>query len=343
MERKRTLSRRELLAGTAAAGVAAVGLPALASAPRKAGKFLAVSSGNGMRAVDKAMEMMKAGEDTLDAAVAGVNIIELDPDVISVGYGGLPNADGVVELDSCVMHGPTYNAGAVGALRNIKTPSRVAKVVMERSDHVFLVGQGALDFAKMHGFKEEDLLTDKARELWVRWKENLSQDDDYIDPNHNEFLGHRPTGTITCMCLNDKGDISGTTTTSGLAFKIPGRVGDSPLIGCGVYVDNEIGACGSTGRGEANILMNGSRIVVENMRHGMAPQEAIMDVLHRICEQTKEVRLLKERGVPNFQLQFYALNKDGVHAGGCIHGSSPYTAHDGESGQTFRCQGVFAD
>ena len=341
MTDKPKISRRELLAGAAAAGVVAAALPKIAEARPRYDGFLAVSSGNGMRTVAKAMELMNDGVDTLDAAIAGVNIVELDPRDMSVGYGGLPNEQGVVELDSCCMHGPTYNAGGVAAIQNIKTPSRVAKLVMERTDHCLLVGKGALEFAKLHGFKEENLLTDEARQRWVQWKERLSDRDDYIDPSESEFINERETGTITCLCMNDKGDVSATTTTSGLSFKIPGRVGDSPLIGCGVYVDNEVGACGSTGRGEANILMNGSRIVVENMRNGMAPEEACMDVLNRICAQTKEKRLLREPGVPDFQLQFYALNKAGVHGGGCIHGRTRYSVHDGTNHGQFECAGVF--
>ena len=338
---KPRISRRELLVAAAAAGVATAGLPKIANAKPNFDGFLVVSSANGMRTVAKAMELMKQGVDTLDAAVAGVNIVELDPNDMSVGYGGLPNENGVVQLDSCVMHGPTYNAGGVGAIEGIKTPSSVAKLVMERTDHCLIVGRGATEFAKLHGFKEENLLTDAARRRWVQWKERLSDSDDYIDPSESEFINERETGTITCLCLNDKGDISATTTTSGLSFKIPGRVGDSPLIGNGVYVDNAIGACGSTGRGEANILMNGSRIVVENMRHGMSPQDACMDVLERICEQTKEKRLLREPGKPDFQLQFYALNKAGEHAGGCIHGNTEYSVHDGTNRFRGSCQGVF--
>ncbi len=338
MPKKPTISRRSLLAGAAAAGLA----PSIATAkPQNQNKFLAVSSGNGARTVTKAMELMKQGVDTLDAAIAGVNIVENDPNDMSVGYGGLPNEEGIVELDSCVMHGPTYNAGAVASLRNIKNPSQVAKAVMERSDHVLLVGEGALKYARMHGFKEENLLTERARQRWVRWKEGLSDTDDYLNPDGNEFLEDRPTGTITCLCLNDKGDISGTTTTSGLAFKMPGRVGDSPLIGSGVYVENEIGACGSTGRGEANILMNGSRIAVENMRNGMSPQNAVMDVLERIAKQTKELRLLREPGHPDFGLQFYALNKAGEHGGGTMNGNARYAVHEGGEQHMVPCKSLF--
>lgn len=334
------LSRRDLLAGAAAVGTASLGLSSVV--PTYAG-FLAVSSANGVRTVDKAIELMRAGTDTLEAAVQGVAIVELDPNDMSVGYGGLPNEDGVVELDASCMHGPTYRAGAVASLRNIKTPARVAKLVLERTDHCLLVGEGALRFAKMHGLPEENLLTERARQAWVRWKETLSMDDDYISPEQGSGQRDpRPTGTITCLCLNDKGDISGTTTTSGLAFKIPGRVGDSPLIGCGVYVENEVGACGSTGRGEANILENGSRVVVENMRKGMAPEAACVDALKRICARTTDRRLLRSPGVPDFQLQFYALNKAGQHGGGCIHAGSQYAVHDGVRSRLERCASVLS-
>lgn len=340
MSAQSRLSRRELLAGSAAVGAASLGLPN--GMPPSAG-FLAVSSANGMRTVDKAMELMKAGTDTLEAAVQGVNIVELDPIDTSVGYGGLPNEEGVVELDSCCMHGPTYKGGGVASLRNIKTPSRVAKLVLERTDHCLLVGEGALKFAKMHGLPEENLLTERARQAWVRWKETLSVDDDYIAPDQGSTeRDPRPTGTITCLCLNDKGEISGTTTTSGLAFKIPGRVGDSPLLGCGVYVENSVGACGSTGRGEANILESGSRIVVENMRRGMLPEAACIDVLKRICARTVEKRLLRSPGVPDFQLQFYAINSAGQHGAGCIHPGSRYAVHDGTSSRLERCAAVFS-
>ncbi len=328
------------MAGAMAAGVG-LGSMAKAAPLQNRGKFLAVSSGNGIPAVDKAMELMRQGEDTLDAAIAGVNIVEDDPNDMSVGYGGLPNERGVVQLDSCCMHGPTFRAGAVASLENIKNPSRVAKVVMERTDHVLMVGPGALEFARMHGFKEENLLTEAARQRWLRWKESLSKDDDYLEPGEGFPKEPRPTGTITCLALNDKGDISGTTTTSGLAWKIPGRVGDSPIIGAGLYVDNEVGAAGSTGRGEACILIGGSRTVVENMRHGMSPQEAVMDVLERVCKKTVDQRLLSEPGKPNFQLQFYAISKDGRHAGGSILPGSRYAVHDGERSRLIACQSVF--
>lgn len=303
---------------------------------------MAISSANGLRATAKAVEMMRAGADTVEAAVEGVSIVELDPNDMSVGYGGLPNEAGVVELDASVMHGPTMRAGAVGALQNIKTPSRVAKLVMERTDHVFLVGAGALQFAKQMGFPEENLLTERARRAWLNWKTRLSKEDDWLDDDEIKAdFGKiddtgmpsglkRPTGTINCLCLNAKGELGGCTTTSGLAWKIPGRVGDSPIIGAGVYVDGEVGAAGSTGRGEANIQLCGARIVVENMKDGMSPEEAILDVLKRLCEQTKSPRLLTKPGRPNFDLNFYALRKDGAFAGGRIYRGGNHAVHDGK-------------
>jgi N4-(beta-N-acetylglucosaminyl)-L-asparaginase len=332
------VSRRDVIQQGIVAGVSATPAAKFLGLDKKVSKkpegLLAVSSGNGIRTVAEAIERMRNGADTLDAAVSGVNIVEDDPNDMSVGYGGLPNEDGVVELDACVMHGPTARAGSVGSLRNIRYPSKVAQLVLERTDHIMLVADGALEFAKMHGFTEEDLLTGKARERWVRWKEQLSDSDDYLDPKDDQFIEDRPTGTITCLTLNERGEMSGTTTTSGLAFKIPGRVGDSPIIGAGLYVDNEVGACGSTGRGEANI------IVVENMRRGMQPEDAIMDVIERVCHQTKETRLLHEPGKPNFQLQFYAIRKDGKHGGGAIYPSN-YAVDDGSGAKHLPCQSQF--
>lgn len=305
---------------------------------------MAISAGNGLIAVNTAVDLMRQGYDTVYAAVEGVVPVELDPNEMSVGFGGLPNEDGVVELDACVMHGPTMRAGAVASIRGIKTPSRVAKAVMERTDHVLLVGEGALRFAKAVGFPEEELLTDRAREAWLRWKTRLSKEDDWLDDNEiaADFGGakgldgkiKRPTGTITNLCLNEKGELGGCTSTSGLAFKIPGRVGDSPIIGAGLYVDGEVGACGSTGLGEANIQLCGSRIVVENMRDGMTPEEAITDVLKRLCDQTRTPRRLAKPGRPNFTLQFYAIRKDGAYAAMNLYRGGDYAVHDGETAQT---------
>jgi N4-(beta-N-acetylglucosaminyl)-L-asparaginase len=278
-----------------------------------------VSSGNGLRATEKAAELILGGADTLEAVVAGVNIVEEDPNDQTVGYGGLPNEDGVVELDSCVMHGPTCRAGSVAGLRNIKTPSRVAKLIMERTDHVMLVGEGALRFARAHGFEEVNLLTEESRREWLRWKERHSDDDDWIVPEDEESPRRaeaaadllRTYGTISCLGLAPSGDISGVTTTSGLSYKIPGRVGDSPIIGAGLYVDNAVGAAGSTGRGEAVIKICGAHTVVEAMRGGMSPEEACLHALRRIVATTTEKRLRNAKGEPNFDVKFYALARDG--------------------------------
>lgn len=286
---------------------------------------------------------MNEGKDTVEAAVEGVALVEDDPNDMSVGYGGLPNEAGVVQLDASVMHGPTMRAGAVACLENIKNPSRVAKQVMERTDHVLLVGAGALAFAKAMGFEESNLLTDRARRAWLRWKTSLSKDDDWlsdeeiaedfkrIEPRHPDAMAHRPTGTISCICLNEKGEISGCTTTSGLAYKIPGRVGDSPIVGAGLYVDREVGGCGSTGRGEAVLQSCGSRVVVENMKRGMSPADAILDVLKRICDQTKSPRLLNRPGRPNFDVNFYALRIDGAYAGGRIYRGGRFAVCDSDA------------
>jgi N4-(beta-N-acetylglucosaminyl)-L-asparaginase len=303
-----------------------------------------ISSANGEKAVVKAMDMMKQGADALDAAIAGVNIVEDDPDDDSVGYGGLPNEEGVVELDAAVMHGPTYRAGSVASLRNVKNPSRVARLVMERTDHVLLVGEGALKFARAHGFKEENLLTESSREKWLKWKENLSREDDWLPPHtiDDEDIGSfyerefRNTGTIHLSALDQKGNLSCVTTTSGLAYKIPGRVGDSPVIGAGLYVDNEVGSAGSTGRGEANLLNCSSVMIVEWMRQGKSPEEACLLACRRIVDRNREKRLLDKQGKYKQNVRFYAINKRGEYGGASIWsdaaGASPrFLVHDGKS------------
>lgn len=294
---------------------------------------IVISSANGERAVKHAMELLVKKTDPLDAVVSGVNIIENDPEDITVGYGGLPNEEGVVELDSCVMHGPTHNAGAVGAIQNIKNPSKVARLVMERTDHVLLVGEGALRFALAHGFKEENLLTKKSRKIWLYWKETLNKNDDWFPPPLNELdeevkkyfhLG----GTINCCAVNTKGDLAGVTTTSGLSFKIPGRVGDSPIIGAGLYVDNEVGAAGSTGRGEANLKNLTSFMVVEFMRNGKSPVDACLAACQRIVDHTKLPELLNKDGKPNFNVKFYAVNKRGEYGSAAIYSGGTFWIAD---------------
>jgi N4-(beta-N-acetylglucosaminyl)-L-asparaginase len=332
------LNRRELMFSTAALAGAAQSGMAQGSGP----KNIVISSANGMAATAKAMEMLKSGADTLDAVIAGVNIVELDPEDNSVGYGGLPNEEGVVELDASVMHGPTRRCGSVASIQNVKTPSKVAKLVMEQTDHVMLVGEGAWRFAKAWGYPKEDLLTEKSRLAWMVWKQSLrdaSGHNNWTDgldatptkptselrkmfPNATdenlawawEVAIHPPKGTINCLALNTKGEMSGTTTTSGLAWKIPGRVGDSPIIGAGLYVDQEVGGAGSTGRGEENIRVAGAHTIVENMRHGMSPKDACLDALKRIARNYDN----DERRLAQFDINFYALRKDGQYAGATL-------------------------
>ncbi len=337
-------TRREFLKRASAAGAGAVLSQTLSgtseaatAAARVAARPIAISSANGLAAVAKAIEVINSGADALDGVIAGVNIVEDDPNDISVGYGGLPNEDGVVELDAACMHGPTHLAGAVGSLRNIKNPSKVARVVMERSDHVLLVGEGALRFAKVHGFKEEDLLTDRAREEWLHWKETLSKTDDWLPPHSpdDKDIGglfepfYRNTGTIHCSAIDTRGNISCVTTTSGLAFKIPGRVGDSPIIGAGLYVDNQVGAAGSTGRGEANLINCSSVMIVEYMRQGKSPEEACLQACKRIVEDNKVARLKDEAGRPNFNVKFYALNIKGEYGSAAIFSPGQMAVCDG--------------
>ncbi len=330
------LSRRAFVASTAV-GVAAtrardipfpMGPPR--PLPRASGwvaKPVAVSSANGLRAVQKAFDLLMQGADTLDAIIEGVKIQELDPTDDSVGYGGLPNAEGVVQLDASCMHGPTKRAGAVGALEGIKTPSEVAKLVLKYTNHIFLVGEGAKRFALQYGFKEEDLLTEHAREAWLHWRANLNPDDDYLDVPEAEHLTARPTGTINCDAVTPQGDLASVTTTSGLAFKIPGRVGDSPIIGAGQYTDNDVGAAGSTGRGESNIKVCGGFLTVEFMRRGMKPTDACLETLKRVVQLT-EPRLLAPDGKPTFNLNFYAVNKRGEFGAASLY-PGRYAAHDG--------------
>lgn len=326
----------------------------------------AISSANGLQTTRLACEQMRAGVDTLAAAVAGVALVEDDPNDTSVGYGGLPNERGIVELDAAVMHGPTHRAGAVAALQNIRHPAQVALKVLDRSDHVLLVGAGALDFARAHGFRQEELLTDQARRIWLHWKETLSNEDDWLPASDGEgqpddavsrfFRAHtievvrngqtrrrfvRPTGTIHCAAMNAEGEISCTTTTSGLAFKIPGRVGDSPIIGAGLYVDNDIGSCGSTGRGEANLQNQCCFAAVELMRQGHSPEDAGMEVLRRVAQHTSEPHLLDAEGRPNFGLKFYLLAKDGRHAGVSMWGPAEFAVTDAAGTRHEPCRSLF--
>lgn len=326
-------SRREFLVSTAVTAQAVKQTVASKAGP------LAIASANGLRSVKLAVERMDGGADPLDAAVDGVAILEDDPNDMTVGYGGVPNEDCVVQLDACVMHGATAKAGAVASLEGVKNPSRVAKKVMETTDHVLLVGPGARRFAEVHGFPIENLLTERARKVWLYWKQNLSGKDKWFEPDPTkldedvrwfikeyggDFLRDpRSNGTVHLSALDRNGDLAGCTTTSGLFFKIPGRVGDSPIIGAGCFTDNEVGSAGSTGRGEANILVAGAHTIVELMRNGRHPKDACLEVLKRIARQTKDKRLLRPDGRPSFPIRFYAVRKDGQYGSASMWSRAP--------------------
>jgi len=340
-------SRREFVKMGAATVAAAGAGPLFAQAPtvmaRKSAPPVVISSENGSQyknggprtCVEEAFLRLTRGEDVLDALIAGVNIVERDPADDSVGYGGLPNAEGVVQLDSCCMHGPKKRAGGVAALEGVRTPSLVARAVMEQTDHHLIVGKGAQDFARNMGFAiEADLNTENSRRKWLEWKRRIDPEH-YLDPAKRSAAAEAARrsmvadglldpfhvyGTINCDGVSPKGEVCGVTTTSGLSWKIPGRVGDSPILGAGLYVDGEVGAAGSTGRGEANLYNLSSYLIVENLRRGMAPKDAGMDALKRIRANTVEKRLLDDRGNPRFQLLFYVLNRAGEHAGLAMFG-----------------------
>jgi N4-(beta-N-acetylglucosaminyl)-L-asparaginase len=378
------VSRRDFVRTSAAAGFAAAiptqlapeanSAPATASGsaptiwlqravrPVVIADFTGFESKNGgpRNAVQEAFQRITRGEDVLDALVAGVNIPELDPEETGVGYGGLPNADGIVQLDSCCMHGPKKRAGGVAAIEGVRTPSKIAKAVADLTDHHLLVGKGAQEFARALGYPiEADLNTERSRRLWLEWRRRMDPDH-WLDPNrpmgappprppagesHSLYERDRIEwreradaaglsmvrdglipegsywGTINCNGVNPAGDICGVTTTSGLSWKIPGRAGDSPILGAGLYVDNDVGAAGSTGRGEANLYNLSSYLVVESMRRGMSPKDAGMEALRRIKANTVDRRLLNSRGEPNFNVRFFVLNKRGEYAGVAIYAS----------------------
>lgn len=364
-----TVSRRDFLGAgaAAAAGLAlpniAEAMPYIAVADRSvpvptsfAGRPVIISAANGFdkdssgkQGIKVAWDMMAGGADPLDAIVAGVQIVELNPHDQSVGLGGLPNEEGVVQLDASCMHGPSKRAGAVGCLEDIAEAAAVAKAVLDNTDHIFLVGAGAKKFALEMGFKAQNLLTEQSRQDWLRWKSRLNAGDAWLDQPTKPPQAIRPSrddassshahieydrfgvphtfGTINMNAVTARGDIASCTTTSGLSWKIPGRVGDSPIIGAGQYCDNEVGAAGSTGRGEANIKVCGAFLAVEFMRQGMAPQQALMKVMERVIAMT-EKRLLADNGKPYFQLQYYAVNKKGEYAGACCYEGSKFAVAD---------------
>lgn len=379
------MKRRDFVRTTTAAAVAAVSTPigASARAPevlvRRAARPLVISDVSGIRytnggtesAVERAFRGIVEGEDVLDALIHGVNIPEMDPTETGIGYGGLPNADGVVQLDACCMHGPRRWAGGVAGIEGVRTPSRVARAVAELTDHHLLAGEGAREFARALGFGVEgDLNTPRSRELWLEWrrrvdpghwldpearKRGLGERGEETDPDvigrgggrqvtlspdalrrradawyragldmvdEGLIPAHSFWGTINCDAIGPDGDICGVTTTSGLAWKIPGRIGDSPVLGAGLYVDNDVGAAGSTGRGEANLYNLSSAMIVEFMRQGMHPKDAGMQILERIRANTVEPRLQDEDGEPAFDVRFFILNKAGEYAGVAMWGSN---------------------
>ncbi|HEX4681300.1 MAG TPA: N(4)-(beta-N-acetylglucosaminyl)-L-asparaginase [Gemmatimonadaceae bacterium] len=369
------INRRDFL-GAGAAAAAGLALPKLAdareslplitvrdrSAPRPvpaAGRPAIISAANGYnrdpsgkRGIEVAYQMLTGGSDPLDAIVAGVQVVELDPNDNSVGLGGLPNEEGVVQLDASCMHGPTRRAGAVGCIEDIATPAAVARDVMNHTDHIMLAGAGAKKFALEMGYTEQNLLTPEARQMWLRWKSKLNANDNWLDPvdpprptpagggrkpdeeerqaSTHVYYDSRGVaytyGTINMNAVTARGDIASVTTTSGLSWKIPGRVGDSPIIGAGQYCDNDVGAAGSTGRGEANIKVCGAFLAVEFMRNGDSPQEALLKVMKRVIAMTED-RLLVN-GKPTFQLQYYAVNKKGEYAGACCYEGSKFAVAD---------------
>jgi N4-(beta-N-acetylglucosaminyl)-L-asparaginase len=330
----------------------------------KSAKPVVVSSANGNKfknggtktCVETAYERITAGGDVLDALIAGVNIVELDPLDDSVGYGGLPNAEGVVQLDSCCMHGPKKRAGGVAEIEGVRTPSKVAQLVMDDTDHHLLVGKGAQEFARSMGFKiEDDLNTENSRSKWLEWKRRTDPLH-YLSPKERQIAYHKVAmdmvaeglidpvhyyGTINCDGVNAKGEICGVTTTSGLAWKIPGRAGDSPILGAGLYVDGDVGAAGSTGRGEANLYNLCSFFIVEEMRRGAHPKDAGMAALKRVAANTIEKRLLNDRKQPNFGLNFYILNAKGEYAGVSMY-ASKYAVCTEHGAQTLDTDPLFA-
>ena len=342
------VTRRDFVAtGVTIVGVVPSVVSAMAQAPavRTGVRPVVVASANGNRfknggpltAVQRAFESITRGDDVLDAVIAGVNICELDPEDTSVGYGGLPNADGVVQLDASCMHGPRRRAGAVACLEGVRTPSLVAQRVADLTDHHLLVGRDAQTFARQMGFTiEDDLNTERSRSRWLEWKRRVDPQH-FPDPKQRAQARHEAGlqmvreglidaehyfGTINMNGVNGRGDICGVTTTSGLAFKIPGRVGDSPILGAGLYVDNAVGAAGSTGRGEANLFTLCSFLIVEEMRRGMSPKDAGLNAVRRVKANTVDKRLLNAAGNPNFDLQFYIVNAKGEYAGVSMYESS---------------------
>jgi N4-(beta-N-acetylglucosaminyl)-L-asparaginase len=363
------LGRRALLGGALAAGAASLACGstparAIQDAPQtsptrsaRKGYPVLVGSTNALAGMKLHYSKLLDGADPLDVAIEVVRVAEADPEDQSVGLGGLPNEDGVVQLDAACMYGPRHKSGAVGCIENILHPSEVARLVLERTDHVLLVGKGAYEFARKHGHPHTELLTEASRKKWLDWKENLSTKDDWLPPppkvpfegalppveqkvaagSAPQPIEKRVTGTIHCSALAKSGAIACTTSTSGLAWKIPGRVGDSAIVGAGLYCDQEAGSAGSTGRGEANVLVNGSFLIVELLRRGASAVDAGLEALRRVVRETQrqarfQPQLLDDKGRPDFDLQFYVLALDGSFAGVKLRGEGQFSVSDPEKG-----------
>jgi len=331
-----SLNRRHFVSlGTASLAALSIG----AAPIKKTGsrKPVVIASGR-EQTVRIAMDMVLKGHDPLDAAVAGVAIVEADPNDHSVGLGGTPNEEGVVELDACVMHGPTHGGAGVAGLRNIAHPAAVARCILQRTRHVLMVGDNALKFAKEHGFPEVDLLTEETRKAWIAWKEarlrgaRIPESVASLDPVVRDLVGRPTHGTIHCSVLDTHGNLAAVTTTSGLGYKVPGRVGDSPILGAGLWLDNEVGSCGSVGLGEVNLLNCASFLVVENLRRGAKPKDALVATTKQIVETTiRDPRFRDEHGKPAFDVVFYLLTKDGKYAAANIHGPANIVVCEGDN------------
>ena len=279
------------------------------SSYKNGGLPIVISTWNhGIAANKVAMDIIKNGGNALDAVEAGVRVTESDPEMMSVGYGGLPDRDGHVTLDACIMD-HTGNCGAVSYLQHIKNPISVARKVMEETPHVMLSGKGALDFALEKGFKMENLLTEKAENLWNDW---------LVTSQYKPIVNIENHDTIGLLAIDKKGNISGACTTSGLAWKLHGRVGDSPIIGAGMYVDNDVGGACATGVGELVMKTLGSFLIVELMRQGMNPQEA--------CEEAV-MRIVAKQEYKEMQVGYLAIDKNGNYGAYAIHPGFNYALH----------------
>lgn len=316
-------NRRDFIK-TAAAGSIALALPSfgtkegesnLDTSEQKVNKPIVISTWNfGVKANGAAWEILKNNGRALDAVEAGVKIPEGDPAERSVGYGGRPDRDGRVTLDACIMD-EFSNIGSVACLEHIKHPISVARAVMEKTPHVMLVGDGALQFALSQGFTKENLLVEASEKEWKEWLKTSQYKPIANIENHD---------TIGMIALDSHGNLSGACTTSGMAFKMHGRVGDSPIIGAGLYVDNEIGAATATGHGEEVIRIAGCHLVVELMRQGKSPQKACEEAVNRIVKLTNN----RNKNLKDIQVGFIALNKKGQYGSYCIQGGFNYAVND---------------